>query len=65
MKGKTEICPVCDMSVEVDDTTPTSEYKNQTYSFCGSGCKQKFDRDPDKYAVGMGSMQEKSRATNV
>ncbi|MEM2111752.1 MAG: YHS domain-containing protein, partial [Candidatus Bathyarchaeia archaeon] len=26
-----------------------SEYKGKTYYFCAPMCKQKFDRNPEKY----------------
>ena len=44
--------PVCKMSVEPTKAAAQSTYKNQTYYFCAPGCKQKFDRDPEKYVAG-------------
>ena len=42
--------PVCGMSVDPDLThTQRSEYKSKTYYFCSPGCKQAFDKEPDKY----------------
>lgn len=41
--------PVCGMEVKVSSAGPRSEYKGQTYTFCCSGCKGKFDRDPERY----------------
>ena len=44
--------PVCTMSVEPATAAARSTYKDQTYYFCAVGCKQKFDREPDKYLAG-------------
>jgi len=44
--------PVCKMSVEPAKAAAQSVYKGQTYYFCAVGCKQKFDREPDKYLAG-------------
>src|SRR5215218_9942287 len=40
--------PVCGMTV--DRTTPfRSEWRGQTYYFCGEGCKRRFDEEPEAY----------------
>src|SRR2546425_6684917 len=44
--------PVCKMSVEPAKAAAQSNYKGQTYYFCAAGCKQKFDREPEKYLAG-------------
>lgn len=41
--------PVCGMEVDERTSTLTSEYNGKTYYFCAPGCKQSFDRDPEKY----------------
>ena len=41
--------PVCGMHVEATASTAKSEYGGQTYHFCCSGCKSKFDKSPDQY----------------
>ena len=41
--------PVCHMKVEPAKAAAQSAYKGQTSYFCAVGCKQKFDREPDKY----------------
>jgi YHS domain-containing protein len=56
---QTESCPVCGMDVEVDADTETSKYKGETYYFCGEGCKEKFDENPQQY-VGKSATQSKS-----
>lgn len=34
-----------------DKAEDRSTYAEQTYVFCSSTCKAKFDREPEKYAV--------------
>ena len=41
--------PVCQMNVDKDKAAPTSEYKEKTYYFCAAGCKEKFEKEPEKY----------------
>ena len=41
--------PVCHMEVNEDDAAATSEYKGDTYYFCAKSCKERFDRDPERY----------------
>jgi Cu+-exporting ATPase len=40
---------VCGMDVETATAAGQTEYKGQTYYFCGSNCKQKFDLNPEQY----------------
>ena len=43
--------PVCGM--EVDEKNPpggSTEYKGKKYYFCTPGCKQRFEKEPEKYA---------------
>jgi P-type Cu+ transporter len=42
--------PVCGMEVEVETTPPalTTEYKGQTYYFCGRGCLLDFKDEPER-----------------
>jgi Cu+-exporting ATPase len=44
--------PVCKMTVDPAKAAAQSTYKGQTYYFCAVGCKQKFDREPEKYLTG-------------
>lgn len=44
--------PVCGMQVDPKKPGATSEYKGQTIYFCSAGCKQDFDKNPDKYMRG-------------
>ena len=41
--------PVCGMSVEPSKAADKYEYNGVTYYFCSRGCKQAFERDPEKY----------------
>jgi Cu+-exporting ATPase len=40
---------VCGMDIETVTAAGKSEYKGQTYYFCGSTCKEKFDLKPEQY----------------
>ena len=40
---------VCGMDVAADTAAGRTEYKGQTYYFCGSKCKEKFDLNPEQY----------------
>lgn len=42
--------PVCGMQVDEQKAAGRSEHEGQTYYFCGQGCKQKFDENPEQYA---------------
>jgi len=41
--------PVCGMDVETATAAGRTEYKGQTYYFCGPKCKEKFDPNPELY----------------
>ena len=40
---------VCGMDVDTATAAGRTEYKGQTYYFCGSKCKEKFDLNPEQY----------------
>jgi len=42
---------VCNMDVDGKTVKWKTEYKEKTYYFCSSMCKQKFDRSPEKYVT--------------
>jgi YHS domain-containing protein len=42
--------PVCGMNVDEKSAAGTSQYKGKAYYFCNVACKQKFDKEPEKYA---------------
>ncbi len=43
--------PVCGMNVKPEQAAGKSEQGGQTYYFCSTGCKQKFDKNPQAYAT--------------
>jgi YHS domain-containing protein len=44
--------PVCKMTVDEDSAIAKEEYKGKTYYFCAQGCKETFEKDPEKYVEG-------------
>jgi len=44
--------PVCKMSVEPAQAAAQWTYRGERYYFCAVGCKQTFDREPEKYLAG-------------
>ena len=46
------IDPVCKMDVDPRKAAAQSAYQGQTYYFCCTGCKARFDQEPAKYAGG-------------
>jgi YHS domain-containing protein len=43
--------PVCNMTVDEQKAAATSIYKGSTYYFCAKICKEKFDKDPEKFVA--------------
>ena len=41
--------PVCGMDVDTAAAAGRTDYKGQTYYFCGANCKEKFDLNPGQY----------------
>lgn len=41
--------PVCQMNVDEQKAEATSTYQGRTYYFCSKVCKERFDREPEKY----------------
>jgi len=41
--------PVCHMTVDEDKAAATTEYKGRTYYFCAIGCKEAFEKEPERY----------------
>ena len=46
--------PVCKMEVDEKKAAATSTHEGKTYYFCAKGCKNAFDKEPEKY-LGDGS----------
>ncbi|HWZ78408.1 MAG TPA: XdhC family protein [Candidatus Sulfotelmatobacter sp.] len=47
--------PVCGMLVDVSSAKYTSEHNGSEVYFCCAGCKQAFDRQPEKYTLSVSS----------
>ncbi len=43
--------PVCNMNVDEKRAAATSTYKGKTYFFCAKVCKEKFDKEPEKFVT--------------
>ncbi|MBI5193375.1 MAG: YHS domain-containing protein [Nitrospirae bacterium] len=43
------IDPVCKMKVIEEKAAAKTEYKGNTYFFCAKVCKEKFEREPERY----------------
>lgn len=43
------IDPVCKMTVNEEKAAAKAEYKGKTYYFCAGVCKEKFEKEPEKY----------------
>ena len=41
--------PVCGMAVSAGKTDILTTIKGQTYYFCAEGCREAFDKDPQKF----------------
>lgn len=41
--------PVCGMEVDEKKAKATTTYKGKTYYFCAKACKERFDREPEKF----------------
>ncbi|MFQ5769994.1 MAG: YHS domain-containing protein [bacterium] len=48
---KKAIDPVCGMQVDVKKAEASSEYEGKTYYFCAKGCREAFDKDPEKFLI--------------
>jgi len=46
---KKAIDPVCNMKVDRKKAAATSEYRGETYYYCAKGCKEAFDKEPEKF----------------
>jgi xanthine dehydrogenase accessory factor len=43
------IDPICGMTVSVDTAKYKSEFDSKSFYFCCAGCKQTYDKQPEKY----------------
>lgn len=42
--------PVCGMQVDETKAAGKSSYNGQSYYFCSTGCREKFEKEPQKFA---------------
>lgn len=42
--------PVCGMDVNESQAKAKTERQGRTYYFCSTDCKQKFEKNPERYA---------------
>ncbi|MCC6503699.1 MAG: heavy metal translocating P-type ATPase [Deltaproteobacteria bacterium] len=54
--------PVCGMEVDPKKAAGNSAYKGETVYFCSLKCKEKFDKEPEQFA--MGSTEKRMPARN-
>ena len=47
--------PVCGMEVDEKKAAAKADYKGKTFYFCAVSCKDKFVKEPGKYADGKSS----------
>lgn len=47
-----EIDPVYGMTLNPSDAAGSTVHEGRTYYFCATGCKTKFDQNPDAYIKG-------------
>lgn len=43
--------PICGMTVDISNAKHKSEFHGNTFYFCCASCKQKFDKQPHRYAL--------------
>jgi Cu+-exporting ATPase len=53
-------CPVSGKEFKKSEASPKYEYKGKTYYFCCAGCKDKFEKDPEKYIENLEQAESQS-----
>ena len=64
MFGEVTRDPVCGLNVDESKAKSAgfqSIFKDHTYYFCSEGCKQHFEKNPERYAVKPGGIPEAAR----
>ena len=41
--------PVCRMEVDEQSAVAQSTYEGKIYYFCAAGCREAFEKDPERY----------------
>ena len=52
--ANTQRDPVCGMEINTQDAAGTSQHQGETYYFCSTNCKEKFEQNPQQYVKGQG-----------
>jgi P-type Cu+ transporter len=50
--SNTQRDPVCGMEINTHDAADTSQHEGETYYFCSTNCKEKFEQNPQQYVKG-------------
>jgi membrane fusion protein, copper/silver efflux system len=61
MFGEVTKDPVCGLNVDESKATAAgfqNTYKTHTYYFCSAGCKEHFEKNPERYATRPGGVQK-------
>ena len=64
MFGEVTKDPVCGLNVDESKAKAAgfqASIKDQTYYFCSEGCRQQFEKNPERYAVKPGEVPEVCR----
>jgi P-type Cu+ transporter len=48
--------PVCGMRIDEAEALGSARFEARTFYFCSELCKSRFDADPERYAVGAGTV---------
>ena len=43
--------PVCGMMIDEKTAAATSDYQGQIYYFCAQSCKDRFDKNPERFVA--------------
>ena len=57
--------PVCKMEVVLLEAAAQSEYDGLTFYFCSLACKERFDRDPERYLDETDRAEARARKANA
>lgn len=49
--------PICGMTVDPQKSSFASAYRGKTFHFCSASCRDKFEREPEKFA-GSAALEE-------
>lgn len=58
--ANTQRDPVCGMEINMEDAAGSSQHQGETYYFCSTNCKEKFEQNPQQYVQGQGQSAGRS-----